>query len=130
MQNDSTFLNSWASYGIKQHETNLISGANPRVTTEPLDPIFSLASTLNRRSNHSKRFYDPLQYSPDNVHPTYWACYKTNVTSLTVNSVLKISVNISHQHVPIQVLDLVHFKDDELNKPRAIEDSQWFIPYY
>lgn len=122
VQNDSTFLNSWASYGIKQHETNLISGANPRVTTEPLDPIFSLASTLNRRSNHSKRFYDPLQYSPDNVHPTYWACYKTNVTSLTVNSVLKISVNISHQHVPIQVLDLVRFKDDELNKPRAIED--------
>lgn len=119
---DSGFLNSWVSYGIDQHQTDLITGENPRKKTNPNDPIFSTADSLNRKSDTKHRFHYPMQYAPDNVHTTYWECYRHNLSSLAANSVTVVTFNISHTHLPIKVCDLVLFKDDTLGKPSAVED--------
>lgn len=121
------FFNHWVGYGRQKHVFNLEDGTESD-SLESTESLLALTNTLSRTSDISKRIAE-VGVIGDNVHVNYWKAYLRNLQSLAIFSSSSISFSFHGRYIPIRVLDLVMFIEDELNHKQANEhySGKYFV---
>lgn len=114
----SGFLNSLSGYGISSLETDFSDGySTPEIVEgSAIKNLLSMANTMNRNIDLPAKWEDQIVVNSDNINPNYWKAFKTNMSSLMTYSTTNVRTNFYKKLVPIKVLDLVMFRDDEIKK--------------
>lgn len=110
----------WASRDIQQTGYNMETGLDDILKSDAT-PILTAANHSNRNKVTAFKRALPT-YTSDatgNVHVNYRSAYLQNITMLAAHSSVKLVINYDNELHPIQVLDYVFFRDDELNSKSA-----------
>lgn len=107
------FNNSWVGYGREKLVYNMEDGSEDSVYALG-SPFMSTSNELSARMSVVKRFSATAAVN-DNVHPNYWSSYQNNLVRLASFGNIRQTLSFTNLFIPIKVLDLVIFKDDDLS---------------
>ncbi|WYW02714.1 hypothetical protein Peetri_00126 [Pseudomonas phage vB_PpuM-Peetri] len=112
IQLSNGLLNQFAGYGLETLEYNLDSGGSiGRSST--VSTLLAASATLGRNADVKIRRV-PNSFAGDNVHARYNESYINNLNYLCSYSACTVDVSFKNEFYPVRLLDLVLFKDDEL----------------
>lgn len=114
-------INQWIGNGQLMDVYNSDSG-NTSEVLERAEPMLALADKLSRRQELEPK-YVGMAYQNDNVHPNYHKAYQKNLAYLASYSAYTLRLSFTGSYHPIQLLDLVMFKEPttDSSKKEAID---------
>jgi hypothetical protein len=112
--NSSTLNNQIYAYGKEKLVANLESGEFTLLKQESVTPTLAMSNDSMADKNIKPRYDEHCNQSEDNVHANFWKAKLQNLVNLFTFSTVKITVNYHHDFHNIHVLDLVYFKDEEI----------------
>lgn len=116
--NSSTFNNQLYAYGKERLVANLEAGDFTLLTQSPVTPTYAMSNDGMQDKAIKPRYDEHCNQSADNVHSNFWKAKIQNLVNLFTFATVKITVNYFHDFHEIHVLDLVYFKDEELQSNR------------
>jgi len=105
-------VNSWVGYGQEKIIHDLENSVS-ELYAEDVKPSLALIETIARREGVGRRHHS-LGMVTGNTHENYWRAYLKNLAHLAMFSAVQLTVSFHDLFVPIKVLDLVMFKDEDV----------------
>lgn len=94
-----------------------ITGVVKSITSDPVPPLLSMASSHNRSNLITSRQENHGEVDSDNQDTEHWETNLRNIQSLATFSSNKIALSISNAFHKIKTLDTGMVKEDEPNSP-------------
>ena len=116
--NNSTLNNMLYAYGKEKLVANLEAGDFTLLTQNPITPTLAMSNDANTDKDVSPRYDEHSNQSVDNVHAQFWKAKIQNLVNLFTFSTIKLKVFFAMDYQEIHVLDLVYFKEEELQSQR------------
>ncbi|GAG37651.1 unnamed protein product, partial [marine sediment metagenome] len=110
---ETGFLNQWMGYG-RSKQTRIIEDATDTIIEVEPAPLISHTNKLDRAVESGVR---TAQFGllNDNVHENYWKAYYQNKTNLVIFGSTKIAISFQLGMVPISIMDLIIYKDEDID---------------
>lgn len=120
VNSETGFINQWVGYGRKRQVRTIEVPVDSIVELEP-SPLISMSNKLDRASDSGTR---TAQFGVinDNVHENWYKAYQQNLTNLALFGSTKIGLSFELGMMPIKILDLVMFKDNEVQTKSRIDN--------
>jgi len=112
LKTETGFLNNWIGNGRELLDYCLEEGTAKEIL-EMADPILALTQKLAKRSSLEKRFAG-VGMQNENTHLKYWQSYYHNLVNLALLGSVTLELTFQNRFVDINILDLVMFKDDNV----------------
>jgi hypothetical protein len=108
----SGLVNSWVGYGQEKLIYDLENGTE-ELYAEDVQPVLALTKAIARRAEMERRHHS-MGLVTGNTHEFYWRAYLKNLAHLAMFSAVKLTVTFHNQFVPIKILDLCMFRDEDV----------------
>ncbi len=116
---ESGFINCWVGYGREKLIHSLEEGTTDKVI-EDITPLIALTKKLTRRADIEKRSAVSGIHN-ENTHSKYHQAALRNIMGLAVFSSERNRISFDNQLINIHPLDLVMFKQAEINSNQSSE---------
>lgn len=119
LESDIGLVNTLTGYSRQKLLFNLEEGTEEYTLGED-GTILADSNTTIKNSEVEKKFAAAGMIN-ENVHPNYWSSYMNNISKLSSFSKNSITLSFTGKMFPVKILDLVFFKDKDVETDRTSE---------